>query len=67
MKYGNQRLLIVADGAAFGSEMSKVYKPIEDMPDFLEKSELVFFKAAKYCEEHDVNFLIQYPCTSIEI
>lgn len=42
-------------------------KPIEDMPDFLEKSELVLFKAAKYCEEHDVNFLIQYPCTSIEI
>jgi len=46
---------------------SPLGKPIEDMPDFLEKSELVFFKAAKYCEEHDVNFLIQYPCTSIEI
>ena len=46
---------------------SPLGKPIEDMPDFLEKSELVFFKAAKYCEEHDVNVLIQYPCTSIEI
>ena len=46
---------------------SPLDRPIEDMPDFLEKSELVFFKAAKYCEEHQVNFLIQYPCTSIDI
>lgn len=46
---------------------SPLDRPIEDMPDFLEKSELVFFKAAKYCEEHDVNFLIQYPGTSIDI
>ena len=51
----------------FGKRKIQYSKPIEDMPDFLEKSELVFFKAAKYCEEHDVNFLIQYPCTSIEI
>lgn len=33
MKYGNQRLLIVADGAAFGSEMSKVYKYYQERPD----------------------------------
>ena len=39
--------------------------PIEDMPEFLEKTDLVFFKTAKYCEAHDVNFLVQYPCTSI--
>ena len=32
-----------------------------------EKTEYVFFKLAKYCEAHDVNCLIQYPCTSIEI
>ena len=46
---------------------SPLGRPIEDMPDFLEKSELVFFTVAQYCEYHDVNFLIQYPCTSIII
>ena len=46
---------------------SPLDQPIEDMPDFLEKSELVFFKAAKYCEAHQVNFLIQYPCTNIDL
>ena len=29
------------------------------------KTEVVFFRTAQYCEEHDVNFLIQYPRTSI--
>lgn len=42
-------------------------RPIEGMPDLFEKTELAFFKAAKYCEAHNVHFLIQYPCTSIEI
>ena len=42
-------------------------RPVEGMPALIEKTEVVFYKAAKYCEAHDVNFLIQYPCTSIEI
>ncbi len=46
---------------------SPLNRPIENMPAFLEKTDLAFFKVAKYCEEHDVNFLIQYPCTSMEI
>ena len=46
---------------------SPLYHPIEELPEYVERSELVFFKTAKYCAEHEVNFLIQYPCTSIEI
>ena len=46
---------------------SSLEKPIIGMPDFIEHTEVVFYKLAKYCEVHDVNFLIQYPCTSIEI
>lgn len=42
-------------------------QPIESMPPFIEKTEVVFYKLAKYCEAHDVNFLIQYPRTSISI
>ncbi len=42
-------------------------KPIEGMPEFVEKTEIVFFKLAKYCESHDVNCLVQIPRTSIEI
>ena len=46
---------------------SPLGQPIKDMPGLADKTELVFFKAAGYCEAHHVNFLIQYPCTSIEI
>ena len=42
-------------------------RPAEGMPFFLEKTERAFFRAAKYCEKHNINFLIQYPRTSIEI
>ena len=42
-------------------------RPIEDMPEIVERSDIVFYKSAKYCENHDVNYLVQYPCTSIEI
>ena len=42
-------------------------KPVEGMPRLIEKTDVVFYKLAKYCEAHDVNCLIQYPCTSIEI
>lgn len=46
---------------------SPLYQPIEDMPDFLERSDLVFFKTAAYCGKNKINFLVQYPCTSIEL
>ncbi len=46
---------------------SPLDRPTTDMPNLIEKTELVFFKLGKYCEAHDVNCLIQYPCTSIEI
>ena len=42
-------------------------KPIEEMPEFIERLDIVLFKLGKYCEEHDVNFIIQYPCTSITL
>ena len=42
-------------------------KPVEDMPELIEKTDVVFYKLAKYCEAHDVNCLIQYPRTSIEV
>ncbi len=41
--------------------------PVTDMPELIEKTEVVFFKLGKYCEANDVNLIIQYPCTSIEI
>ncbi len=41
--------------------------PVKGMPSFIERTDLAFHKAARYCESHDVNFLIQYPCTSIYI
>ena len=46
---------------------SPLDRPVRGMPDFIEKTEEVFYRTAKYCEEHDVNFLIQYPRTSIVI
>ncbi len=42
-------------------------RPIEGMPAFQERTDVVFYKLANYCEAHDVNFLIQYPRTSIVI
>jgi len=46
---------------------SPLDKPIIGMPSFVEKTEVVFFKLAKYCEAHDVNCLVQMPRTSIEL
>ena len=37
------------------------------MPELIEKTDVVFFKLAQYCEAHGINCLIQYPRTSIEI
>ena len=46
---------------------SPLDKPVTGMPALVEKTEVVFFKLAKYCEAHDVDLIIQYPRTSIEI
>jgi L-ascorbate metabolism protein UlaG (beta-lactamase superfamily) len=46
---------------------SSLEKPTEDMPAVIEKTDEVFFKLGKFCENNDVNCLIQYPCTSMEI
>ena len=37
------------------------------MPRLVEKTEVVFYKLAKYCEAVGVNCLVQIPGTSIEI
>ena len=60
----NARLIIPIHWDNFFSSLEQ---PIIGMPELIEKTEVVFFKLARYCEEHDVNLLIQYPCTSIEI
>ena len=46
---------------------SPLDRPIKGMPHIIENTAAAFFKTAKYCELHDLNFLIQYPRTSIEI
>ena len=40
-------------------------KPIVGMPRFIEKTEVVFFKLARYCEARQIDCLIQIPGTSI--
>lgn len=46
---------------------SPLDKPVTEMPELIENTEIVFFKLAKYCEAHDVNCIVQPPRTSIEI
>ena len=46
---------------------SPLYYPIEEMPEYIERSDMVFFKVGTYCAYNHVHFLIQYPCTSIEL
>ncbi len=46
---------------------SPLTKPAVGMPRLVEKTEVVFFKLAKYCEAHGVNCVVQIPGTSIEI
>ncbi|SEA93504.1 L-ascorbate metabolism protein UlaG, beta-lactamase superfamily [Oribacterium sp. KHPX15] len=46
---------------------SPLDRPIEGMPHIIENTGVVFYKIAKYCELHEVNFLVQYPRTSIEL
>ena len=46
---------------------SPLTKPVVGMPSLIEKTKVVFFKLARYCEVHDVNCFIQIPRTSIEV
>ena len=46
---------------------SPLTKPTVGMPRLVEKTEVVFFKLAKYCEAHGVNMVVQIPGTSLEI
>lgn len=46
---------------------SRLDKPTVGMPSFIEKTEVVFFKMANYCEAHNISFCVQIPRTSINI
>lgn len=46
---------------------SPLDQPIVEMPEYVDKYNDMFYKTAKYCSENDVNFLLQYPCTSIDL
>ena len=46
---------------------SPLDRPVTGMPSLIEKTEVVFYKMAKYCEEHDIDFLVQIPRTSITL
>ncbi len=46
---------------------SPLDKPVTGMPPAIEKTEVVFFKLAKYCEAHDVSCIVQIPRTSVNL
>ena len=46
---------------------SPLTKPVTGMPKLIEKTDVVFYKLAKYCEAHGINFAVQVPGSSIEI
>jgi len=46
---------------------SGLNKPVKRMPRFVEKTEEVFYKLAKYCEKSGVSCLVQLPGTNVEI
>ena len=46
---------------------SPLNRPIIGMPRFVEKTEVVFYKLALYCEEHGIDCIVQLPRTSIDI
>ncbi len=71
--YGSSSAKNVAVGGGIPEDknwdnfFASLEKPVRKMPALIEKTDVVFFKLARYCEAHAVNCLIQYPCTSIEI
>jgi hypothetical protein len=46
---------------------SRLDKPAVGMPSLIEKTPVVFFKLAEYLEDHDIDFLLQIPRTSITL
>ena len=46
---------------------SSLGKPATGMPALIEKTELSFFRVAKYCEKHQIDFVVQIPRTSMHI
>jgi len=46
---------------------SRLDTPVTGMPSLIEKTPVVFFKMAKYCEKHDIDFFVQIPRTSITL
>jgi len=46
---------------------SRLDRPIVGMPRLVERTEVAFYRLARYCEAKDVNCLIQIPRTSIEL
>ena len=46
---------------------SPLTKPVRGMPRLIEKTEVVFFKLARYCEKKGIDMLVQIPGTSVEV
>lgn len=46
---------------------SPLNKPVRGMPCLIEKTDVVFYKLGRYCEEKGINCLVQIPGTSVEI
>ena len=46
---------------------SSLTKPIKGMPRLIEKTDVAFFRLARYCEGRGIDCLVQIPGTSIEV
>ena len=44
---------------------SPLTKPVTGMPRLIEKTEVVFYKLARYCEAHGISCVVQIPGTSM--
>ena len=42
-------------------------RPVVGMPSVIEKTEVVFFRLARYCEENGIDCIVQIPRTSIDL
>ena len=60
----NPRLVIPLHWDNFFSPLTK---PVVGMPRLVEKTEVVFFKLARYCEARGIDCVVQIPGTSLEI
>ncbi len=40
---------------------SRLDKPVTGMPSLIEKTEVVFFKMARYYEANNIDFIVQIP------